>query len=129
MVNQSSSGIGTVRSKTPSPGGSRSPQRPGQTPDRSTIPGEMRQTMPRASDVRRPLSQYGTAQEIMQVFQPGSNGSWDKTDFEQTGASNEEMRKANPAELTPTRPVPGFALGTSAAVDRAAMLEAGQEKQ
>ena len=126
-MGEQSSGIGTVRSKPPSPGGSRSPQRPGQTPDRSTLPGEMRQMMPRATSVRRPLSQYGTAEEIMQVFQPGSNGIWAKDDFEQTGASNEEMRKANPAELTPTRPVPGFALGVSSAVDSAAMLEAGKQ--
>jgi hypothetical protein len=126
MGEQQSSGIGAVRTKAPTPGGGRSPQRPGQTPDRSTIPGERRDRSPRVTSLLRPLSQYGTAEEIMQVFRPHGD-TWSKEDFEQTSASNEEMRKANPAELTPTRPVPGFALGVSSAVDSAAMLEAGKQ--
>ncbi len=127
MGEQQSSGIGAVRTKAPTPGGGRSPQRPGQTPDRSSIPGERRDRSPRVTSLLRPISQYGTAEEIMQVFRPHDGVIWVKEDFEQTSASNEEMRKANPADLTPIRPVPGFALGVSSAVDSAAMLEAGKQ--
>ena len=109
------------------PGGRMSPQKPGQTPDRSTIPGEMRRTAPRSGSNQRPVSQYGTAQEILKVFTPGENGAWDKGDFEQAPASQEEERKANPAALTPARPVAGFALGESALVDQAALLDAGKQ--
>jgi hypothetical protein len=97
------------------------------TPDRSTIPGESRRTAPPAGANQRPVSQYGTAQEILQVFTPGENGVWDKSDFEQAPSSQEEERKANPAALTPIRPVAGFALGESAAVDQVALLEAGKQ--
>ena len=109
------------------PGGRKSPQKPGQTPDRSTISGEMRRTAPPSGSNQRPISQYGTAQEIMKVFTPGENGVWDKGDFEQASASEEEERKANPAVLTPNRPVAGFALGESALVDQAALLDAGKQ--
>lgn len=109
------------------PGGRKSPQKPGQTPDRSTIPGEMRRTAPRSGSNQRPVSQYGTAQEILHVFTPGENKVWDKGDFEQAPASEEENRKANPAVLTPIRPVAGFALGESALVDQVALLEAGKQ--
>ena len=116
------------RSQRPAtPGGRKSPQKPGMTPDRSTIPGEMHRTAPRAGSNQRPVSQYGTAQEILQVFTPGEDGVWDKGDFEQGPASEEEERKANPAVLTPIRPVAGFALGESALVDQAALLDAGKQ--
>ncbi len=111
----------------PAPGGSRSPQQPGVTPDFSSIPGEQRARAPRATNPRRPLSQYGTTQEIMRVFTPAADGVWTKERFEQAPTSDEEERKANPAALTPVRPVPGFALGTSVNVDLAAALEAGKQ--
>lgn len=117
-----------LRYKRPAaPGGRKSPQKPGMTPDRSTIPGEMRHTAPSPGSNQRPISQYGTAQEILHAFTPGENRVWDKGDFEQAPSSQEENRKADPANLTPIRPVAGFALGESAAVDHAALLEAGKQ--
>jgi hypothetical protein len=118
------------RSRTyrqPAPGGRRSPQKPGMTPDYSTITGQANDVAPPATTVRRPISQYGTAQEIMQVFTPGADGVWDKTDFEQAPTSNEEQRKALPTALTPIRPVPGFALGESSGTDLAALMDAGKQ--
>ena len=109
------------------PGGRRSPQKPGLTPDRSTIPGEARRTAPLAGANQRPVSQYGTAEEILHVFTPGENEVWDAADFEQAPSSQEEARKANPAALTPIRPVAGFALGESAVADQAALLAAGKQ--
>jgi hypothetical protein len=97
------------------------------TPDFSSIPGEALPKAPRASNPRRPLSQYSTAQEIMRVFRPGADGVWTKERFEQAPSSDEEQRKANPAALTPIRPVPGFALGTSSGADLTAQLEAGKQ--
>lgn len=111
----------------PAPGGNRSPQQPGMTPDFSSIPGEARTRAPRTNHPRRPLSQYGTSQEIMHVFRPGADGIWAKEQFEQAPISDEEQRRANPAALTPIRPVPDFALGTSLHADLAAQLEAGKQ--
>lgn len=111
----------------PAPGGKRSPQQPGMTPDFSSIPGEARPRAPRTTNPRRPLSQYGTSQEIMRVFRPTADGVWTKDVFEQAPVSDEEQRKANPAALTPIRPVPGFALGTSSQADLTAQLEAGKQ--
>jgi len=108
------------------PGGSRSLQRPGLTPDRSTIPGHHMLAAPQASELRRPLSEYRTAAQIMSVYTPNADGSWDQDCFEQAPVSAEEARKAHPANLTPSRPVPGFALGTSLIMDAAAALDAGK---
>ncbi len=109
------------------PGGRRSPQKPGMTPDYSTITGQAVEVAPPATSKLRPISQYGTAQEIMQVFTPGADGVWDKTDFEQAPSSYQEQRTAHPAALTPIRPVPGFALGESSGTDLAALTEAGKQ--
>ena len=50
------------------PGAVASPQMPGQVPDRSTVPGHFStRVAPPSGPVRRPLTQYGTAQEIMHV--------------------------------------------------------------
>ena len=113
--------------RPPAPGARQSPQKPGMTPDYSTITGQAREVAPPATSLQRPLSQYGTAEEIMQVFTPGADGVWDKTDFEQAPASEEENRKALPTALTPIRPVPGFALGESSGTDLAALMEAGKQ--
>jgi hypothetical protein len=120
-------GVSRQKRNPPAPGGNRSPQQPGVTPDFSSIPGEVRVPAPPAANIRRPLTQYGTAQEIMGVFRPGSDGLWAKERFEQAPVSDEEQRKANPVALTPIRPVPGFALGTSSGADLAAQLEAGKQ--
>jgi hypothetical protein len=97
------------------------------TPDYSTITGQAREVAPPVTSVQRPLSQNGTAQEIMRVFTPGADGVWDKSDFEQAPTSEEERRKALPTALTPIRPVPGFALGESSGTDLAALMDAGKQ--
>jgi hypothetical protein len=92
------------------PGAAASPQMPGQVPDRSTVPGHFSTRVPRpAGPVRRPLTQYGTAEEIMHVF-PAPNEEPEKAEFEQATASVEELRKAYPWQLPPEGPTPVFAL-------------------
>ncbi len=99
------------RAKLPkAPGAAQSPQMPGQVPDRSTIPGHFStRVAPPAAPIRRPLTQYGTAQEIMHVF-PAPNEDAEKAEFEQATASVEELRKAYPWQLPPEGPTPVFAL-------------------
>lgn len=93
------------------PGASRSPQIPGEVPDRSSVPGEGVLPVPApVGEVRRPRSEYGTAQRIMGVFAPTEGKDDDPSRFEQTTASYEELRKANPALRTPARPTAGYAL-------------------
>lgn len=110
--------------KTPAPGAFSSPQEPGQVPDRSTVPGHHSTRVAPARGVRRPLTQYGTAEEIMQTFRKhGPEITPD--DFEQATASFEEMRKADLAALPPVRPAPGFLPEG----DDAAQLPANAESQ
>jgi len=92
------------------PGATISPQHPGMVPDRSTVPGHSSRRVPPTASVRRPLTEYGTAQRIMGVFAatPGAEG--DPNRFEQATAAYEELRKAYPAQLPPVRPAPGYAL-------------------
>ena len=93
------------------PGAVSSPQHPGEVPDRSTIPGQRRTRTPRRTlPVRRPLTEYGTAQAIMNVFAPPPDNPMDPARFEQATAAYEELRKAYPAQLPPDRPGPGYAL-------------------
>jgi|GEM_PF-6836475 len=95
----------SVKPKSPaSPGGNVSPQRPGMTPDRSSIPGFFSTRVPRATEKRRPLSQYGTTEEIMQVFSRVPDAEMTPKDFEQANASFEELRRANLSALPPKRP-------------------------
>lgn len=95
----------SVRPKSPpAPGASVSPQRPGMTPDRSTIPGKFSTSVPRATGKRRPLVQYGTAEEIMAVYKRRPDDQIEPKDFEQATASFEELRKAYPWEIPPVRP-------------------------
>ena len=95
----------SVKAKSPgSPGGNVSPQRPGMTPDRSNIPGFFSTRVPKATGKQRPLSQYGTAEEIMQVFTRVPDAEMKPEDFEQANASFEEVRKGNLALLPPKRP-------------------------
>jgi len=91
------------------PGAVVSPQHPGTVPDRSTIPGQWSERVPRAAVVRRPLTEYGTAQHIADVYAPsGEGGVWTPRDFEQAPAAYEELRRADPRLLPPQRPVPGY---------------------
>lgn len=93
------------------PGAVRSPQMPGEVPDRSSIPEEgVLPVPPPAGPVVRPLTEYGSAQRIMGVYAATDGNEDDPARFEQATASYEEMRKANPALRTPARPSPGYAL-------------------
>ncbi|MGI9252999.1 MAG: hypothetical protein ACR2J8_04580, partial [Thermomicrobiales bacterium] len=91
------------------PGAIGSPQLPGMTPDRNGLPTQDVKVMPRATTKRRPLSQLGTAQEIIKVYRPtGPDGSWLPADFEQADSSVEEVRKVDPRLIRPNRPAPGY---------------------
>lgn len=98
------------------PGGSVSPQVPGARPDRSNIPGHDQLPVPPTPGVRRPLTQYGTAQEIMGVYAPKPGEAMEPARFEQATASWEEVRKAYPAQLPAQRPGPGHALSRGEAI-------------
>lgn len=110
----------TGQNETPmapdAPGGTASPQVPGARPDRSSIPGHGVLPVPPATVVHRPLTQYGTAQEIMGVYAPKPGEAMDPARFEQATATWEEVRKAYPAQLPAQRPAPGFALKTGDAI-------------
>ncbi|MEA2528741.1 MAG: hypothetical protein QOG89_385 [Thermomicrobiales bacterium] len=99
------------RPKSPNaPGAAASPQMPGQVPDHSTVPGHFSTRVARpAGPVRRPLTQYGTAEAIMQVL-PAPDEEPQPAEFEQATASGEELRKAYPWQLPPASPTPVFAL-------------------
>lgn len=93
------------------PGAIRSPQTPGEVPDRSSVPDEgVLPVPPPAGEIRRPRTEYGTAQRIMGVYAPTPGKEDDPARFEQTTATYEELRKANPALRTPVRPSAGYAL-------------------
>jgi hypothetical protein len=93
------------------PGAVRSPQIPGQVPDRSSVPDhdELPVALP-TEPVRRPKVEYSTAQRIMGVFSATEENATDPARFEQATASYEELRKADPALRTPMRPTGGYAL-------------------
>lgn len=96
--------------KVATPGGAGSPQRPGMTPDRSTIPGHFSERVAPNLGARRPMSQYGSAEEIMGVFYRADGSPLTPDEFEQADSSDEELRKHNPANLTPDRPARGYVL-------------------
>jgi len=89
----------------PAPGAMVSPQAPGMTPNRTTIPTHVDEPIPPAVVKVRPLTQYETAEEMLGVFKSKPMAQLEPADFEQAPASPEEMRKALPAELTPIRPL------------------------
>jgi len=93
------------------PGAVASPQEPGELPDRSSVPERgVLPVPPPAGEVRRPLTQYGTSEEIMDVYHKPELDPTDPARFVQAPPSYEEQRKANPALLKPLRPQPGYAL-------------------
>ncbi len=106
------------------PGAVSSPQQPGEVPDRSTIPGHATTQVKPATDARRPLTEYETAQRIMDVYAAPPGEEREPARFEQATASFEEVRKADPAQWPPVRPVPGYSLDTS---EPAAELGPGYE--
>jgi len=108
--------LGELPAAPATPGGTSSPQKPGQMPDQLDVPGQARARAPRVDRVVRPLTQAGSAQEIMGVYAPKPGAEMDPARFEQATASYEEMRKAYPAQLPPQRPAPGWALETGDAL-------------
>ena len=93
------------------PGAVSSPQEPGQVPDRSSVPERGTLPVPVPDEpVRRPLTEYGTAQEIMGVYDKDEMDPTDPARFVQAPPSYEELRKATPWLRTPMRPEPGYAL-------------------
>ena len=114
-----------VRPKSPpAPGASVSPQHPGMAPDQSAAPGHTNARVSPATSKRRPLTQYGTAEEIMSVFSKVPEDQIQSGDFEQATASFEELRKADPAKMPPVRP----ARPALAADDAPAALQSGNSE-
>lgn len=95
----------------PAPGAEASPQRPGATPDTPDLKGRPRGSEPPLGNTRRPLTEYGTAQRLLRLFTPAPGETLASSDWEQGPSSSEEQRKANPALLTPERPLAGYGLG------------------
>lgn len=89
------------------PGAVASPQLPGQVPDRSSIAGQFSTRVTPSPNPRRPLTEYQTAQRIMGVFRAEPGKEREPARFEQATASFEEIRKADPAQWPPGRPVAG----------------------
>lgn len=93
------------------PGAVKSPQIPGQVPDRSEVPGEGVLPVPAAVDPRPPTTEFGTAQRIGRLYAPKDGNEDDPTRFELGPTSYEERRNAFPALGTPDRPTSGYQLG------------------
>ena len=98
--------------RTPqAPAATSSPQRPGMTPDQPDLPGRSRGSLPPLASNRRPLSEYGSAQRLLGLFTPQPGTELQPSDWEQGLSATEELRKADPALLTPNRPLGGVGLG------------------
>lgn len=95
------------RQPTIAPGAVRSPQVPGQVPDRSSVPGQYAVRFAAAPNAPKPLTEQGTAQGILRLFQPKPGQELKPEDFEQAPPSYEEQRKAYLNLLPPVRPMPG----------------------
>jgi len=98
--------------RTPqAPAATTSPQRPGMTPDQPDLPGRSRGSLPPLASNRRPLTEYGSAQRLLGLFTPEPGTELQASDWEQGPSAMEEQRKADPALLTPIRPLGGVGLG------------------
>jgi len=93
------------------PAATTSPQLPGMTPDQPALPGRSRGSVPPLASNRRPLTEYGSAQRLLGLFTPEPGTELQPSDWEQGLSSTEELRKADPALLTPIRPLGGVGLG------------------
>jgi len=98
--------LGMRPKSPPAPGAALSPHKPGMVPDRSTVPGHFGTQVAKAISKQRPLTQYGTAEEIMQVFKRLPEDQIVSANFEQADESFEEKRKASLATVPPVRPKP-----------------------
>jgi hypothetical protein len=93
------------------PAATSSPQLPGMTPDQPALPGRPRGSLPPLVSNRRPLTEYGSAQRLLCLFTPQPGTELQASDWEQGPSATEELRKADPALLTPIRPLTGVGLG------------------
>ncbi len=121
-----------VPSPPRAPGATDSPQLPGMTPDQPDLPGKSRGGVPPLASNRRPLSEYETAQRLLRLFTPEPGGELAASDWEQAPAAREELRKADPALLTPLRPLRGQGLGigrTAPAIAREALEAIGDAQE
>src|SRR5581483_8504530 len=102
-----------------------SPQMPGMVPDRSTVPGHHSVAVPPAErPVRRPITEYGTAQRIMRMYEAPPGEEMNPKRFESVPVSDEEIRKADPDLGRPMRPLPGYVLGRGAGAASVEAFEA-----
>jgi hypothetical protein len=98
--------------RTPqAPAATSSPQLPGMTPDQPALPGRSRGSLPPLASNRRPLTEYGSAQRLLGLFTAEPGTELQASDWEQGPSAMEELRKADPALLTPIRPLGGVGLG------------------
>jgi hypothetical protein len=98
---------------------------PGMVPDRSSVPGHHGVVVPAAErPVRRPLTEYGTAQQIMRMYRAAPGDEMNPKRFESVPVSDEEIRKADPDLGRPMRPLPGYALGRGAGAATVEAFEA-----
>ena len=104
-------GSGNEPPSPPAPGAEHSPQRPGETPDAPDLIGKPRGSAQPLASVRRPLTEYGTAQRILGMYTFEAGAEVKPEDWEQGPSAQEEQRKANSALLTPARPLSGYGLG------------------
>jgi hypothetical protein len=94
------------------------------TPDDPDLPGRARGTLPPLASDRRPLTEYGTAQRFLRLFTPEPGTALQASDWEQGPAAREELRKADPALVTPVRPLGGVGLGRAASLIAPEAIEA-----
>jgi hypothetical protein len=114
------------------PGATSSPQLPGMTPDDPDLPGKPRGSLPPLASTRRPLTEYDTAQRRLRLFTPAPGTTLQASDWEQGPAAMEELRRADPALVTPIRPLPGVGLGlgrTAPAIAHEALAALGDAQE
>ena len=114
------------------PGATSSPQIPGMTPDDPDLPGKVRGSLPPIASNRRPLTEYGSAQRRLGMFTPEPGATLQASDWEQGPAATEELRKADPALVTPIRPLTAYGLGlgrSASAVAREALEALGDAQE
>ena len=75
------------------------------------VAGPISRSLPPLASNRRPLTEYGSAQRLLGLFTPAPGTELQASDWEQGPSSTEELRKADPALLTPIRPLGGVGLG------------------
>ena len=78
----------------PAPGAEHSPQLPGETPDAPDLIGKPRGSAQPLTSLRRPLTQFGTAESILGLYAFAAGAEVKPEDWEQGPSSLEERLKA-----------------------------------